>query len=72
MENFAAALPESKVKDALFNALSRNKPFRRFKNIVHDDLALRDRWFSFREDAIAWLAGDVLSVRGIEVEWIRR
>ncbi len=72
MEDFAAALPESKVKDALFHALSRNKPFRRFKDIVHDDLALRDRWFSFREDAIARLAADMLSVQGIEVEWIRR
>ena len=72
MEDFTAALPESTVKDALLNALSRNKPFRRFKEIVHDDLALRDRWFSFREDAIARLVGDMLSVQGIEVEWIRR
>lgn len=72
MEDFAAALPESKVKDALRDALSRTKPFRRFKDVVHGDLAVRDRWFSFREDAIARLASDMLSVRGIEAEWIRR
>lgn len=72
MENFAASLPESKMKDALFEALSRNRPFRRFKDVVERDLTLRDRWFAFREDALGRLAADVLGVRGIDVEWIRR
>jgi len=72
MENFAASLPESKMKDALFDALSRNKPFRRYKDVVQRDLTLRDRWFAFREDALARLAADILGVRGIDVEWIRR
>ncbi len=72
MENFAASLPESKMKDDLFDALSRNKPFRRFKDVIHRDLTLRDSWFAFREDALARLAADMLGVRGIDVEWIRR
>ena len=72
MENFAASLPESKMQDALCDALSRNKPFRRYKDVVQRDLTLRDRWFAFREDALARLAADVLRVRGIDVEWIRR
>ena len=53
MEDFAASLPESRRKPRLFDALSRNKPFRHFRDIVHADLALRDQWFAFRDDALA-------------------
>src|SRR5216117_1510068 len=35
MERFAASLPESAVKARLFEALTRNKPFRRFKEVLH-------------------------------------
>lgn len=71
MEDFAATLPESTIKHALCEALARNKPFRRFKDVLHGDLALRDRWFAFREDAIAELASEALAANGIDVEWIR-
>ena len=72
MENFAVSLAESKMKDALCDALSGSRPFRRFKDVIQRDLASRDRWFAFREDALARLAADMLRVRGIDVEWIRR
>ncbi|MEW6304951.1 MAG: UPF0158 family protein [Verrucomicrobiota bacterium] len=72
MEDFAASLPESPVKARLFDSLSRNKPFRRFKDIVHSDLALRDQWFVFRDDALARYARGWLESIGIEADLQRR
>lgn len=70
MEQFALSLPESRDRRALLDALSRNKPFRHFKDAVHRDLALRDEWFAFRDRAYAALARDWLEGEGIEPEWI--
>lgn len=72
MENFAASLPESRLKTRLFDALARHKPFRHFRDIIHADLALRDRWFAFRDDALAQHARDWLESLGIEAELQRR
>lgn len=68
MEEFVAALPASRRRSELVEAISRNKPFRRFKDIVHSDLALRDEWFAFRDDALASHARDWLKAHGIEAE----
>lgn len=70
MEQFALSLPESRARRAVLDALSRNKPFRRFKDAVHDDLAPRDQWFAFRDRAYAALARDWLAGEGLEPEWI--
>ncbi|MDQ3622133.1 MAG: UPF0158 family protein [Verrucomicrobiota bacterium] len=70
MEQFAHSLPESRARRALLEALSHNKPFRRFKDAVHRELDLRDRWFAFRDRAYAALARDWLEGEGIEPEWI--
>ena len=71
MEDFAVALPESRLKTRLFDALSRNKPFRHFRDIVHADLAQRDHWFAFRDEALAQHARDWLESLGIEAEPLR-
>lgn len=70
MEDFTMSLPESALKSRLVEALSRNKPFRRFRNIVDQDLMLRNAWFAFREAAHRQYARDWLEFRGIEPEWI--
>jgi len=72
MEDFAAALPDSRWRARLMEAMARNKPFRRFKDIVHSDLTLRDQWFAFRDDALADYARDWLAAHGIEAELLRR
>ena len=69
MEQFAESLPESRTSRAVNAALSRNKPFRHFKDVVHGDLALRDEWFAFRDRAYAVLARDWLAAEGIDPEW---
>ncbi len=68
MEDFAATLAESQLRARLLDALTRNKPFARFKELVHADLALRDQWFAFRDDAQARYARDWLEAHGIEAE----
>lgn len=70
MENFALSLPESPPKSRLLDALSRNKPFRRFKDVVDSDLAWRNQWFVFRDLAHKQYAGGWLQSHGIEPEWI--
>ena len=71
MEDFILSLPESSPKSRLLDALSRNKPFRRFKDIVDSDLALRAQWFTFRDLAHERYARDWLEVSGIEPEFVR-
>lgn len=70
MEKFAHSLPESRDRRDLIDALSRNKPFRRFKDAAHRDIELRDRWFAFRDRSYAALAHDWLEGKGIHAEWI--
>jgi hypothetical protein len=72
MKDFAGSLPESELKARLCDALSRNKPFRRFKDVVHSDLALRQQWFHFRDDAYEQYARDWLEANGIEGELQRQ
>src|SRR5262249_47876774 len=51
MEDFAGSLPNSfRMKSRLLDALTRRKPFRRFKDVLNSDLALRDRWFAFQQE----------------------
>jgi hypothetical protein len=71
MENFSISLPESSLKSRLLDALSRNKPFRRFKDVIHSDLALRDQWFAFRDRTYERYARDWLEVKRIEPEFVR-
>ncbi len=66
MENFVLSLPESRLKTRLSDALSRNKPFRHFRDIVQEDLAVRDQWFTFQNQALAQHARDLLASLGIE------
>ena len=68
MEGFADSLPQSSLKARLLEALSRNKPFFRFKDVVHPDRVLRDQWFAFRDDAHARYACDWLQAEGLNAE----
>ena len=71
MENFAESLPASSWKSRLVDALSRNKPFRRFKDVLHSDPKLLDEWFVFRQEALREYARDWLNSLGIEPEFVR-
>ncbi len=68
MEDFAGSLPESRLRSRLLDVLSHQKPFRRFKDVVHSDLDLRNQWFAFRDEALAQHASEWLQAQGIEAE----
>ena len=71
MEDFAESLPASSWKSRLIAALSRNKPFRRFRDEVHADLRLRDQWFAFQREALKAHARHWLKSLGIEPQFVR-
>ena len=55
MEAFAETVSDPHLQQQLLDALSRSKPFRRFKDIVDDADAYRQRWFDFRDEKwIEW------------------
>ena len=68
MEDFAASLPQSRLKSRLLDALSRNKPFRRFRDIIDTERGLRDQWHAFHNDALVQHARDWLEALGIDAE----
>jgi hypothetical protein len=72
MEDFAASLPESPLKSRLQDALTRSKPFRRFKDVLHSDMAVRDQWFAFQDDALAGHVTAWLEAMGVAAELQRR
>ena len=49
MEGFAASIENEEIRDRLFYALSRNKPFRNFRNEVDYREDIRQRWFAFKQ-----------------------
>ncbi|MFL5384276.1 MAG: UPF0158 family protein [Longimicrobiaceae bacterium] len=70
MERFAAS-QDGRVRDALFDALDRRRPFRSFKDALMAFPDVRERWFAYheerlREEVLAWLESE-----GIEAELTR-
>ena len=58
MEEFTETLDDSNsLKNMLYEALSRGKPFRNFKNIIDNSGEYRQKWFAFERQ---WLK-----------EWVR-
>jgi hypothetical protein len=70
MERFASSLPESSERRRLLDALSRDKPFRRFREAMRTEPSLRDPWFAFRDEAYGEIARKWIADEGIEPEWI--
>ena len=48
MQNFAQSLSDDAQSNALFNVLTRRKPFRNFKNKVYD-LGIEQQWYDYRD-----------------------
>ena len=51
MESFVHSLTDSKLRQALSNALQRSKPFRNFNAIIHNSTA-REAWFAFKQKCL--------------------
>lgn len=70
MEEFVDSLGDTKDADRLRDALNRRKPFRQFKDTLHDHTDLSDAWYAFEQKELARLAGEWCEGNGIEAEWI--
>jgi Uncharacterised protein family (UPF0158) len=56
MADFARELPPSRVREKLEWSLDGPKPFRRFKNALREDDAIRRQWFDFHNARMRELA----------------
>ena len=66
MQNFVATLPPTPLQEKLKWSLEGAKPFRRFRDTLAEDQALRDRWFEFHHEAMQKIALEWLADHDIE------
>lgn len=66
MADFVATLPSNRFRVQLERCLSSKKPFRRFKDALHDNKQVQDRWYKFNNEAVERYALEWLANLGIE------
>ena len=72
MAEFATTVRDPRLRDRLEVALDGRGAFRRFRNVLRDHPAQRDRWFAFRDERLHAAARDWLTGQGIEPTRERR
>src|SRR2546425_9880570 len=66
MEEFPRTVRDVRHRDRLEVALDRRGAFRRFKNVLLDFPAERERWFALRDERLRAAAREWLAEQGIE------
>ncbi|HAZ31758.1 MAG TPA: hypothetical protein DCY61_03515 [Dehalococcoidia bacterium] len=66
MEEFITAVRNQRLQDRLWQAISGQRPFRRFKDVLADNPIERERWFSFNESRLRERVLEWLEEEGIE------
>jgi hypothetical protein len=66
MGDFVATLPEGKVQGELDRALRKNRPFRRFKDVLLNYPSVEDDWFRFHEQAFMKIIQEWLENHDVE------
>lgn len=66
MAEFAASVPDARLRERLERALAGRGAFRRFKGALLAAPAERARWFAHRDARLDRLAREWLAARGIE------
>ena len=66
MAEFTGTVRDARLRDRLEVALDGRGAFRRFKNVLLDFPAERERWFAFRDEQLHAAARDWLGELGIE------
>jgi Uncharacterised protein family (UPF0158) len=65
-KEFAGTVRDARLRDQLEVALDGRGAFRRFKNVLLDFPAERERWFAFRDERLHATAREWLEELGIE------
>ena len=66
MEEFTGTVGAARLRDRLEVALDGRGAFRRFKNVLLDFPAERERWFAVRDERLRAAAREWLAEQGIE------
>ena len=66
MEEFVTTLPPTPLQEKLKSSLEGAKAFRRFRDTLAEDPALRKRWFEFHREAMQKIALEWLADHDIE------
>lgn len=70
MEDFVDSLGDTKEAGRLQDALNRRKPFRQFKDTLHEHTKLSDAWYAFERRELKRLAEEWCEENRIKVEWV--
>ncbi len=66
MAEFAATVADPGLRRRLEDSLGGSRPFRRFKDVLADHPAERERWFAFHDDRVREAAREWLEENGVE------
>jgi hypothetical protein len=67
MENFIETVKTVKLKEKLYNAITRKGAFRRFKDVLTFYPKERERWFKFKDEKVMERVNEWLEEEGIEI-----
>ncbi|MFZ2404328.1 MAG: UPF0158 family protein [Methylobacter sp.] len=70
MEDFVDSLGDTKEAGRLQEALNRRKPFRQFKDTLHERTGLSDAWYVFEQKELKRLSEEWCEGNGIKAEWV--
>jgi hypothetical protein len=68
MEDFAREQEEERVRRRLLNALDRPRPFRSFKDALHELGPVRDAWYAYEEEKLRACARAWVEDRELDAE----
>jgi len=68
METFVYGIEDFNVAEKFHNALERKKPFRNFKELLHEHSTLREKWFKYKHNTIKNETINWLCEHDIELE----
>ena len=68
MQDFASALESDEIRDLLYDALEKKKPFRNFKNILADFAEIEKRFYEYKGNRLKVILKNRLEAIGYELE----
>ncbi len=67
MEDFIETVNSIKLKEKLYNAITRKGAFRQFKDVLNFYPKERERWFKFKDEMVMGRVNEWLEEEGIEI-----
>jgi hypothetical protein len=67
MENFIETVNSVKLKEKLYNAITRKGAFKKFKDVLNSYPKERERWFKFKDEMGMGRVNEWLEEEGIEI-----